>query len=115
VARIYFHIGRELGLDWLRGQIETLSVDGHWQAEARATLRENLYLQQRMLTAQALRKVTDARTAMEHAQAWFAQYMTRIQHTQRILGDMKNANIADFPSLSVAMQEVRKLARIAVG
>ncbi|HVC28576.1 MAG TPA: hypothetical protein VNF48_03420, partial [Gammaproteobacteria bacterium] len=115
VARIYFHIGRELGLDWLRGQIETLSVDGHWQAEARATLRENLYLQQRLLTTQALKKITDERNAMEHLNAWFDEYTTRIQHTQRILGDMKNANIADFPSLSVAMQEVRKLARIAAG
>jgi glutamate dehydrogenase len=115
VARIYFHIGRELGLDWLRGQIEILSVDGHWQAEARATLRENLYLQQRLLTAQAINKVTDIRNAMDHVNAWFAKYNTRVQHTQRILAEMKNANIADFPSLAVAMQEVRKLARIATG
>ncbi|MDE2091073.1 MAG: NAD-glutamate dehydrogenase, partial [Gammaproteobacteria bacterium] len=115
VARVYFHIGRELGLDWLRGQIETLSVDGHWQAEARATLRENLYLQQRLLTTQALKKATDERNAMDHLNAWFNEYTSRIQHTQRILADMKNANVVDFPSLSVAMQEVRKLARIAAG
>ena len=115
VAGIYFHIGRELGLDWLRGQIEALTVDGHWQAEARATLRENLYLQQQALTAQALNKVTDARIAMDHLHAWFAEHATRIQHTQRVLGDMKNANISDFQSLSVAMQEVHKLARIATG
>ncbi|MGA9855643.1 MAG: NAD-glutamate dehydrogenase [Gammaproteobacteria bacterium] len=115
VARIYFHIGRELGLDWLRGQIETLTVDGHWQAEARATLRENLYLQQRLLASQALNKVKDVSDAMDHVNAWFADYATRIQHTQRVLADMKNANVVDFPSLSVAMQEVRKLARIAAG
>ncbi len=115
VARIYFHIGRELGLDWLRGQIESLSVDGHWQAEARATLRENLYLQQRLLTSQALNKVTNVGDAMDHVNTWFAEYTSRIQHTQRVLGEMKNANITDFPSLAVAMQEVRKLARIAAG
>ncbi|MDE2346351.1 MAG: NAD-glutamate dehydrogenase, partial [Gammaproteobacteria bacterium] len=112
-AHIYFHIGHELGLDWLRGQIETLPVDGHWQAEARATLRENLYLQQRLLTTQALNKVADVKTAMDHVNRWFANYSTRVQHTQRMLADMKSANVVDFPSLSVAMQEVRKLARIA--
>jgi NAD-specific glutamate dehydrogenase len=52
---------------------------------------------------------------MEHLDEWFTEHTTRVQHTQRILGDMKNANIADFPSLSVAMQEVRKLARSATG
>ncbi|MGA9853301.1 MAG: NAD-glutamate dehydrogenase [Gammaproteobacteria bacterium] len=111
VARIYFHIGRELGLEWLRGQIETLTVEGHWQAEARATLREDLYAQQRALTAQALVKAKDPRTAMDHLDAWFTEHSNRVQHAQRVLTDMKTANIADFPSLSVAMQEVRKLAR----
>ncbi|MGH8280981.1 MAG: NAD-glutamate dehydrogenase, partial [Gammaproteobacteria bacterium] len=110
-ARIYFHIGRELRLDWLRGQIETLAVEGHWQAEARATLREDLYAQQRTLVAQVLSKTKDPRAAMEHLDAWFTEHRTRIQHAQRMLADMKTANIADFPSLSVAMQEVRKLAR----
>ncbi|MGB9429975.1 MAG: NAD-glutamate dehydrogenase [Gammaproteobacteria bacterium] len=111
VARIYFHIGRELDLDWLRGQIESLAVEGHWQAEARATLREDLYAQQRALAAQALDKAKDARTAMDHLDAWLTEHANRVQHVQRLLADMQTASIADFPSLSVAMQEVRKLAR----
>ena len=115
VARIYFHIGKELDIDWLRGQIETLAVEGHWQAVARATLREDLYTQQRRLTAQALAKTDDARATMQHLNAWLSEHASRIQHVQRLLGEMKTANIADFPSLSVAMQEVRKLARIGAG
>ena len=111
VARVYFHLGRELGLDWLRSPIETLTVEGHWQAQARATLREDLYAQQRALTAQALAGAKDARAAMEHLDAWFTEHQNRVQHVQRMLADMKVANISDFPSLSVAMQEVRKLAR----
>ena len=54
VGKVYFHLGRELELDWLRARIESLAVDGHWQAVARGTLREDLYAQQRDLTAQAL-------------------------------------------------------------
>lgn len=113
VARIYFQIGRQLDLDWLRGQIDTLAVEGHWQAEARTTLREDLYAQQRLLTSQVLIKTTDARDAVDRLDAWFIRHAARILHTQRILGDMKIAQTADFPSLSVAMQEVRKLARAA--
>jgi glutamate dehydrogenase len=111
VARVYFHIGRELGLEWLRGRIESLAVDGHWQAVARGTLRDDLYAQQRTLTAQALNGARDGRLALKHLDQWLGAQGNRIQHAQRLLGDMQAANIADFPSLSVALQEIRKLAR----
>ena len=41
-------------LDWIREQIEGLAIEGHWQAVARGTLRDNLYSLQRQLTAKAL-------------------------------------------------------------
>ncbi|HEY1772393.1 MAG TPA: NAD-glutamate dehydrogenase [Gammaproteobacteria bacterium] len=113
VAKVYFHIGRELGLDWLRSKIEDLPVDGHWQAVARGTLREDLYAQQRELTAQALGTARDVRAAVKHLDQWLETHAGRLDHARHILADMKAANIADFPSLSVALQEIRKLARLS--
>ncbi|MGE5626320.1 MAG: NAD-glutamate dehydrogenase [Bacillota bacterium] len=111
VAKVYFHIGRELELDWLRARIEDLSVEGHWQAVARGTLREDLYAQQRELTAQALNGAQDGRSAMKQLEQWLTGHASRVQHANRVLADMKAAEIADFASLSVALQEIRKLAR----
>ena len=111
VARVYYHIGRELELDWLRSQIENLSVDGHWQAVARGTLREDLYAQQRDLAAQALTGARDGRAAMKQLEEWITAHEARVQHARHVLSEMKAAGIADFPSLSVALQEIRKLAR----
>ena len=34
------------------------------------------------------------------------------EHVQRLLADMQSEDIGDFPSLSVALQEVRKLANL---
>jgi glutamate dehydrogenase len=112
VAKVYFQIGSELGLGWLRIQIEDLSVDGHWQAVARGTLREDLYAQQRALTAQALSGARDSRSATKQLEKWLETHAARLDHARHILSDMKAANIADFPSLSVALQEIRKLARL---
>ena len=39
-ARVYFEVGTRIGFDWLRDQIEQLSVDGPWQAIARTGLRD---------------------------------------------------------------------------
>jgi len=112
VAKAYFHIGRELGLDWLRDRIEELSVEGHWQAVARGTLREDLYAQQRTLAAQALNGAKDSRAAMKQMEQWLETHAARLEHARRVLSDMQAANIADFPSLSVALQEIRKLTRL---
>jgi len=42
-ARVYFDSGERIGLAWIKDQIETLPVEGNWQAVARGTLRTNLF------------------------------------------------------------------------
>ena len=37
-ARAYFDIGERIGLTWIKEQIESLAVEGHWQAAARRTV-----------------------------------------------------------------------------
>ncbi len=51
---VYFGLGAALGLDWMRGEIDRLVVEGHWQAIARGTLREEAYSLQRRLVDQVL-------------------------------------------------------------
>ncbi len=54
VARVYFEVGTRTGLDWLRQQIEQLSVDGPWQAVARTGLRDNALRIHRRLAERVL-------------------------------------------------------------
>ena len=54
VGNVYFLLGDELGVQWLRDQIERLPVQGRWQAMARNSLRENVYRLQRNLSARIL-------------------------------------------------------------
>jgi len=110
VAGIYFELGRALGLDWIMEQIEKLSVSGRWQAVARGTLRENLYSLQRSLTQQLLAAKTKD-TPHELVTDWVSTVAARVAHLQRIINEMRSAGAMDFPTLSVALQEVRKLAQ----
>ncbi|MGD8827927.1 MAG: NAD-glutamate dehydrogenase, partial [Gammaproteobacteria bacterium] len=110
VAATYFTLGSQLDLNWLREQIEHLPVEGHWQAVARGTLRENLYAYQRELTALILeghaREDDD-----DLVEGWMAQNEYRVQHALRIISDMRTTGNLDFATASVALQEVRKLSR----
>jgi Ser-tRNA(Ala) deacylase AlaX len=110
-AAAYFRLGHELGLGWMRDQIESLTVSGHWHAIARATLRDELYAQQRTLTSQILAgdKDMDADARLD---AWLERVAPSVQHIARLIGDMKTAGSHDFATLSVALGEVRKLAQL---
>ena len=110
-GRAYFHLCERLSLDWIREQIEGLSIEGHWQAVARGTLRDNLYSLQRQLTAKALAagRRKDATAAVD---AWIATHQAHADYVSRIVSDMRSGMAADFPTVSVALQAVRRLAEL---
>jgi len=109
VADAWFRLGNTLSLSWMRNGIEHLPVDGHWQAVARGSLRDNLYAQQRRIVAAVL-KGGKARAAEAAIDAWLAARAQKHAHLERMIGDMKAIGGLDFATASVAMQEISKLA-----
>ncbi len=109
-ARVYFGLGAALGLDWLRDEIERLTVDGHWQAVARGTLREELYGYQRQL-CERLFAGTPRGDAGERVAAWMAGGGEPIAAFARMVREMRAAGSADFATLSVAAQTLRRLLK----
>src|SRR5690606_31367079 len=107
-ARIYFGVGTLLSLDWLRQQIEVLGVDGHWQAVARATLRDNVYILQRQLCLQVVaeRRRQPPAKALEQ---WAQNHRDAVDYLNQTLTDMRNLPAMDFATLSVALQAVRRM------
>jgi glutamate dehydrogenase len=108
-ARVYFGLGAAIGLDWIRGQIERLPVEGHWQALARGTMREEAYLLQRRLADHVLRR-RQAGDAARRIDAWLGTRGAAHENVKRTVREMRAMGNADFPTLSVALQAVRQLA-----
>ncbi|WP_406672753.1 NAD-glutamate dehydrogenase [Natronospira sp.] len=112
-AKVYFDIGRHLHLDWIREEIEDLPAEGHWQSVARGTLRENLYGYRRDLTGIVLDDtLQEDLPANERADAWCAENDERVMHAMSIIRDMQNVGGLDFATVSVALQEIKKLAQV---
>ena len=109
VGGLYFELGRGLKLDWIREQIETLTASGRWQALARATLRETLNEEQRGLLRQLLAQRGD-NTPKEALTGWLAANRTQIHRVRQALRDMETAGERDFATLSVALNEIRRLS-----
>ncbi len=107
VATVYYLLENRLEITWLRDEIIRLPVDGHWQAIARGSLRDNLYSIQRDLTALALAKHRKG-SVVETVEQWLKDRDQRIQHCNRVLNDMRTSESLDFATASVAVQEIRK-------
>jgi glutamate dehydrogenase len=108
-AKAYFEIGERMGLTWIKEQIEGLPVEGHWQAVARATLRDNLYGLQRKITGAALK--CKGRDPGARVDRWSKRHPPAVDALKRIVVDLRSGSAPDFAALSVALQAVRRLAR----
>ena len=107
-ARMYSHLSDRLGLVWLHRATEGLAVEGRWQALARGNLRDEFYRIRRDLAAKLLRG--RGKTGPEQAfENWKTKNAAAIAKLDAILAEMKLRQAADFATLSVAAQELRKL------
>jgi glutamate dehydrogenase len=109
VARTYFQLGVELGLDWLHVEIDRLVVDGSWQATARTGLRDAAMRAHRELTQQVLRAGA-ARRANGALERWCAARADQLAGWKRTLTEMRSVGTADFATLTVGVDAVRSLA-----
>jgi glutamate dehydrogenase len=108
-AKAYFDLGERIGLTWIKQQIESLAADGHWQAVARGTLRDNLYELQRKITGAVL--ACKGREASARVDQWMARHSAPVDALKRVVVDLRTGLPPDFATLSVALQAVRRLAQ----
>jgi glutamate dehydrogenase len=113
-ATLYFNLGTALSLDWIRGQVETLGVEGHWQAVARTTLRDNVYNLQRALSLQVIAESKRSQKSAKAAPAdmlagWIDRHRAAVDYVRQTVNDMRALPAMDFATLSVALQAVRRM------
>ena len=109
VGDLYFTLAAALRLDVIGEQLESLKVDGRWRSMARATLLEKLSREQRVLLRSALsNRGTDS--PVEALSAWLARHDGEIVRLQRAIADMQMSGTMDFATLSVAVNEIGRLA-----
>jgi len=101
-ARVYFEVGTRIGCDWLQARIEKLAV-------ARSGLRDAALRVHRRLAERVLEH-TSRGSAPARVTAWIESGGKELGHWQRTVAEMRAAEAADFATLTVGVESVRKLA-----
>ncbi|CZF79538.1 NAD-glutamate dehydrogenase [Grimontia marina] len=109
VARLYFVLGDTLSLHWFLKQITNQPVENHWQALARASFREDLDWQQRMLTAHLLEGMKKDDSAELGLESWMVEHAVSLGRWESIVAEFKIGSAHEFAKFSVALRELTLL------
>ncbi|MCY7387496.1 MAG: NAD-glutamate dehydrogenase, partial [Burkholderiales bacterium] len=108
-AAVYFALAGKLGLRWLAGQVANLPYQSHWQAMARAAMRDDLANLQRQLASGVLKHSPDLTDSAALIQAWEKHHDKALTRMREVMADLKSARESDLAMLSVMLRELRVL------
>jgi glutamate dehydrogenase len=106
VAAVFFGLGDDLGLKWLRASVEKLPVESQWHVHARGNLRDELYLQHRKLAGKVLEAFPDDKDPIGK---WLEANTESIQRFSLMLKDMQGLPSMDYAIVSVAVSSLDEL------
>ncbi|MDT8319168.1 MAG: NAD-glutamate dehydrogenase [Xanthomonadales bacterium] len=110
VAEVFFGLGNELELKWLRRQVESLVVHGQWHALSRANLRDELFTQHNMLVERVLEECGRKKNPVA---SWTEVHQEAVDTVRQMLNDMKGGAEMDYATVSVAVRALSQLVNDA--
>ncbi len=108
-AATYFAMVGKLSLRWVTVQVTALPTDSHWQAMARAAMRDDVANLQRQLTESVLKLSPQAVDAPTAIAAWETHHAKALGRMREVMQDLQAARECDLAMLSVLLRELRVL------
>jgi NAD-specific glutamate dehydrogenase len=87
-------------------------VRNHWNNLAIVNMRNELHINQHNLTEMILQSVTDKRHITQALAQWEELHAEALERYDNMVNELSAMRSLDFPSTSVAVSEVRRLASI---
>jgi glutamate dehydrogenase len=116
VARTYFLLGNRLELNWLRELMNAYAVENQWDELARAGFRDDLDRLQGKLSARVLNvksKDLKEKNIGDRIDGWIHRYQFLMERWQKLLGNIRASDGADFVTYSVVLRELFVFAKAA--
>ena len=105
-AQVYFLAGEKMNLLWFRDQIAKDTRDGHWNALARLTLRDELDISQRALTIAVIKSSYDETHPELLVKGWISRNEAAIQRWDQLLAMLHASTDIDYTMFFIAIREL---------
>jgi glutamate dehydrogenase len=110
-ARVYFELGEQFHMDWLRQQARYITTDDRWSGEALSGLVDQLYSCQAGLTVRILRDMKGKAHGSKSGivRAWLEQHALQVNQFENLFGELRRSGTPDLSRLIIAEQNLRQL------
>lgn len=108
-GKVYFQIGDQLRIDWLRTRAARFASKNEWQRQAVKAIIDDLFVQQRILAGAAL-SANGGRTA-NAVKVWIDGNTAPVDRAMLMFDDLKTAEEIDLAMLTVASRQIHVLAK----
>jgi len=108
-AGIYFALERLLDLGWLRERVAGLPANDRWHLRARTALSDDLYVQQRELAIELVRRAGADADAPALIDGWLRSSNGAVERFQQTTADLRKAGSADVSMLTVMVRDLQDL------
>ncbi|MGA8258936.1 MAG: NAD-glutamate dehydrogenase [Arenicellales bacterium] len=110
IARLYFQLGDQFNLYWLREQLAKLEVERHWQRRAQDGLYWDLYRYQHLLTMDVANAAGDGLADVDGAIGnWISHNQDRHDRLRIVLSELRDTDKPDFSMITVGARELKGL------
>ncbi len=110
IARLYFRLGDQFELYWLREQLAKLEVGRHWQRRAQDGLYWDLYRYQHLLTLEVANSTAEGIGDVDAAiESWITANQDRHDRLRVVLSELRDTDKPDFPMITVGARELKGL------
>lgn len=114
-AEVYFAAGERVNLVWFRDQIAHDSREGHWNALARLTLRDELDLSQRALTIAIMKSAKKHVDATSLIDSWMQKNRPALERWEQLLSLLHSSSSLDYSMFFITIRELLALIHTSMG
>jgi len=111
-AKLFYAVSERLQLHWIRNAISQTIVRTHWNHLAIVNMRNDLHANQHNLTELILQSATNKKHTNKAMQLWEEHHIEALERYDFFIKELNAIRTLDFPTLSVAVSEVRRLVAL---
>ncbi len=108
VGEVYFAVGAELHLDWLRNAAESIEPESNWDRLAVAAIIDDLYRQQRALTNSVF-VASNGHAGREAFEHWSKQNHSTIKRSSALIKEYRSMGGLDISKLVFANRQYQSM------
>jgi glutamate dehydrogenase len=106
VANLYFDLSSKFSYDWLRYAIDNLVLTSYWDRLAAQALKDDLYDQQRKLTAKIIRTCGKSANPVSE---WLQKHTKQVERVYHFIEEIKLKKDIDLSTIVIASKRLETL------